>query len=77
VHYAARDGWYSVVCVSSVLIVNFKRLNLCDLGWFSMITLCPFLFGPAELELANDERACMPLIQPVKCIGLGVLSALC
>jgi hypothetical protein len=27
VHYAAHDGWYSVVCVSSVLIVNFKRSN--------------------------------------------------
>ncbi len=42
VHYAASDGWYSVVCVCSVLIVNFKRSNLCDLGLFSMFNTLSF-----------------------------------
>ena len=44
VHYAARDGWYSVVCVSSVLLVNFKRSILCDVGsgLFSMFSTLSF-----------------------------------
>ena len=36
VHYAARYGWYSVLCVSSVQIENFKRSNLCEIALFSM-----------------------------------------
>ncbi len=64
VHYAARDGWYSVVCICSAQIEIFKMSNSCDIASFSMFnTLCPFLFGQAQLELGNDERACMPLIQ--------------
>jgi hypothetical protein len=44
VHYAARDGWYSVLCVRSVQIVNFKRLNLCDFSLFTMFNSLSFLF---------------------------------
>ena len=44
VHYAARDGWHSVLCVCSVQIVNFKRSNLCDFALFTIVNTLSFFF---------------------------------
>jgi len=49
VHYAARDGWHSVLRVSSVqrisYIVNFKRFNVCDFALFTMFNTLSFFLS--------------------------------
>ena len=52
VHYAARDGWHFVFCVSSVQIVSFKRSNLCDFALFTMFNTLSFFFVMQNLNRA-------------------------
>ena len=77
VHCVASDSCHSGFCACSFQPfcenLIFMRSNLISY-YLPCLTLCPC---HSELELGNDERACMPMIQPVICIGLCVSSVLC